>query len=64
VETDILLAHVKERDWLKPYAEALLKAAEKGEVELYASCARRVFILAKNMVRLEIKMAKIVKVDK
>jgi len=30
VETDILLAHVKERDWLKPYAEALLKAAEKG----------------------------------
>jgi len=33
-------------------------------VELYASCARRVFILAKNMVRLEIKMAKIVKVDR
>jgi hypothetical protein len=30
VETDIILAHVKERDWLKPYAEALLKAAEKG----------------------------------
>jgi predicted nucleic acid-binding protein len=38
VETDIILAHVKERDWLKPYAEAPLKAAEKGEVELYASC--------------------------
>jgi hypothetical protein len=38
VETDIILAHVKERDWLKPYAEAPLKAAERGEVELYASC--------------------------
>ena len=38
VETDIVLAHVKERDWLKPYAEAPLKAAERGEVELYASC--------------------------
>ena len=38
VETDVTLAHVKERDWLKPYAEALLKAAERGVVELYASC--------------------------
>jgi len=27
VEADVVLAHAKERDWLKLYAEALLEAA-------------------------------------
>jgi len=38
VETDIILAHVKEEDWLKSYADAILKAADSGKIELYASC--------------------------
>lgn len=38
IETDIILAHVKEEDWLKPYAEAILREAERGGIELYASC--------------------------
>uniref|UniRef100_A0A7J3X4I1 Ribonuclease VapC n=1 Tax=Thermofilum pendens TaxID=2269 RepID=A0A7J3X4I1_THEPE len=38
IETDVLLAHVKEEDWLKPYAEAILRAADAGRLTLYASC--------------------------
>ena len=36
METDVILAHIKERDWLKPYASKILKAADEGE-KLYAS---------------------------
>ena len=37
VETDVILAHVKESDWLKPYAEQILSLAEKGVLKLYVS---------------------------
>ena len=37
IETDVLLAHVKEEDWLKPYAENILKRVESGELKLYVS---------------------------
>ena len=37
IETDIILAHIKEQDWLKPYAEKILEMAHKGKVKLYAS---------------------------
>jgi len=38
IETDVILAHVKERDWLKPHADTILKAADSGRIKLYASC--------------------------
>jgi len=38
IETDIVLAHVKERDWLKPYADSILSAANSGMIRLSASC--------------------------
>lgn len=63
VETDIILAHVKERDWLKPYAEALLKAAERGEVELYASCEvlhELYYVAVKLGISLELLLEKLV----
>ena len=31
METDVILAHIKERDWLKPYASKILKAADEGK---------------------------------
>lgn len=37
IETDIVLAHIKESDWLKPYAEHILAMAGRGEIKLYAS---------------------------
>ncbi len=37
IETDIILAHIKENDWLKPYAEKILSKAERGELKLYVS---------------------------
>lgn len=37
IETDIILAHIKESDWLKPYATVILEAATRGEIKLYAS---------------------------
>ena len=38
IETDIILAHIKEDDWLKPYTERILFKAERGELKLYVSC--------------------------
>jgi len=37
IETDVILAHVKEQDWLKPYAEKILEKARKGIIKLYVS---------------------------
>ena len=37
IETDIVLAHIKEDDWLKEHARALMTAADRGEIRLYAS---------------------------
>ncbi len=37
IETDVLVAHVKESDWLKRPSEAILEAAESGELSLCAS---------------------------
>ena len=37
IETDILVAHVKESDWLKRPSEIILGAAESGELSLCAS---------------------------
>ena len=37
IGSDILMAHVKESDWLKPFAEKILRAAESGKIKLYAS---------------------------
>ena len=37
IGSDILIAHVKESDWLKPFAEKILRAAESGKIKLYAS---------------------------
>jgi len=31
IETDILYAFVKERDWLKPWAVKLIESIERGE---------------------------------
>ena len=38
IETDVILAHVKEEDWLKSEADIILKAASEGKIELIASC--------------------------
>jgi predicted nucleic acid-binding protein len=38
VETDVILAHVKEKDWLKSYADKILRAADSGRIKLCASC--------------------------
>ncbi len=37
IETDIILAHIKDRDWLKPYAQRIISKAIKGELKLYVS---------------------------
>ena len=37
IETDVILAHVKEQDWLKPYAEEILEKARRGIIKLYVS---------------------------
>lgn len=37
IESDIVLAYVKEEDWLKEYSLKLLKAAEDNKLELYVS---------------------------
>lgn len=37
IETDILTAIIKEKDWLKPYATEIVKAAEEGKLKLTAS---------------------------
>ncbi len=37
IETDIILAHIKDKDWLKPYAQKILFKAVKGELKLYIS---------------------------
>lgn len=37
IETDIILAHIKESNWLKPYASVILEAATRGAIKLYAS---------------------------
>jgi len=38
VETDVILAHVKEKDWLKSYADKILRAADSGRIRLSTSC--------------------------
>jgi predicted nucleic acid-binding protein len=48
---------------LKPYAEALLKAAERGEVELYASCEvlhELYYVAVKLGISLELLLEKLV----
>jgi len=37
IESDIILAYVKEEDWLREYSLKLLKAAEDNKLELYVS---------------------------
>ena len=37
IETDVILAHIKKEDWLKPYAEYILRRVVRGELELYVS---------------------------
>lgn len=38
IETDILFAHIKEKDWLKKTADTLLRAIDSGELgTVYAS---------------------------
>ena len=63
IEADVLLAHVKEEDWLKPYAENIFKRVELGELKLYVS--REVlhelyYIITKLGMDLDEALAKIV----
>jgi len=37
IETDIILAYIKEDDWLKGYAEDIIRKAEEGVLKLYVN---------------------------
>ncbi|RLF19406.1 MAG: VapC toxin family PIN domain ribonuclease [Thermoprotei archaeon] len=51
IETDIIVAHIKDDDWLKPYAKRILSKAEHGELELYASreLIHEIYYVARNL---------------
>ena len=63
IESDVLYAHVKQRDWLKDHAETLLRAVQAGEMKNV--CADRetlhelYYLLARSGVKAEEALSRV-----